>query len=167
MSGAEVVTAGAADLDRLSQVIAGAFHDLPPSRWLIPDPDARREIFPGYFRLHIQRALACGVVHTAPGRCAVALWIPAGEDPVIPPADYPAQLAAATGPGSAGSRPSTQRLTGATPPASLTTTWRSSLSSLAGKARGPALRCCAPITKHSTTRCAGPPTSKPPASALA
>ena len=41
-----VLPADAADLDTLSQVIADAFHDLAPSRWLIADPDARRRIFP-------------------------------------------------------------------------------------------------------------------------
>ena len=47
------VPAEAADAEVLSQVIADAFHDLAPSRWLVPDPDARREIFPGYFRLSV------------------------------------------------------------------------------------------------------------------
>ena len=71
-----VVRADAADLDILSQVIADAFHDLAPSRWLIPDPAARREIFPGYFRILIEHAMANGVVHTTPDRTAAALWIP-------------------------------------------------------------------------------------------
>jgi len=94
----DVITAGAADLDTVSQVIADAFFDLPPSRWLIPDPAARREIFPGYFRLYAEHALEAGLVQTTPGRCAAALWIPVGEAPAGPPADYAARLAAATGP---------------------------------------------------------------------
>jgi GNAT superfamily N-acetyltransferase len=93
-----VIRAGAADLDVLSQVIAEAFHDLAPSRWLIPDPDARRQVFPGYFRLHLDHALAQGVVHTTPGRTAAALWIPAGEDAAAPPDGHGARLAAVTGP---------------------------------------------------------------------
>ena len=76
-----VVRAGEADLDVLSQVIADAFHDLAPSRWLIPDPGARREIFPGYFRLYLEHALASGTVHTT--RCSL-----------LPlPAAYPASSA--------------------------------------------------------------------------
>ena len=53
------------------------FFDLPPSRWLVPDPAARRAIFPSYFRLYVEHALACGLVHTTPHHDAVALWLPA------------------------------------------------------------------------------------------
>lgn len=93
-----VVAAGAGDLDTLSHVIADAFHDLAPSQWLISDPGARRQIFPGYFRLYLEHALAAGVVHTTPGRTAAALWLPAGQGAPAQPGDYEARLAAATGP---------------------------------------------------------------------
>jgi GNAT superfamily N-acetyltransferase len=82
----------------LSQVIADAFFDLAVSRWLIPDPAARREIFPSYFRLYVEHALADGLVCTTPGQDAVALWLPAGEEPAPPPEGYDEQLAAVTGP---------------------------------------------------------------------
>jgi len=95
---ASVVLAYEADLGVLSQVIAEAFHDLAPSRWLIDAPAARREIFPGYFRLYVEHAMAHGVVHTTPGRTAAALWIRVGEDPAGQAADYGARLAAATSP---------------------------------------------------------------------
>jgi GNAT superfamily N-acetyltransferase len=94
----QVIRADAADLEALSQVIADAFCDLAPSRWLIPDPAARREIFPGYFRLYAEDAMTAGVVHTTPGRDAAALWLPAGDDAAGQPADYAARLAAATSP---------------------------------------------------------------------
>lgn len=93
-----VVLADPSDLDVLSHVIADAFHDLAPSRWLITDPAARRAIFPGYFRLHLEHAMASGIVHTTPGRTAAALWIPAGEDAAGQAADYDARLAATTSP---------------------------------------------------------------------
>lgn len=93
-----VVTAGPADLVTLSQVIADAFHDLAPSEWLVPDPAARREIFPPYFQLYVEHALTDGVIHTTPDRTAVALWIPAGPDAPGPPAGYSERLAAITGP---------------------------------------------------------------------
>jgi len=93
-----VIRAGEADLDALSQVIADAFHDLGPSRWLVSDAAARRQIFPGYFRLWLEHAIAGGVVHTTPGRDAAALWVPAGDSAVALPADYAARLAAVTGP---------------------------------------------------------------------
>ena len=90
-----VVRAGEADLDVLSQVIADAFHDLAPSRWLIADPGARRQLFPGYFRLCLEPALASGTVHTTAGRTATALWIPSGQDA---PDGYDIRLAAVTNP---------------------------------------------------------------------
>jgi len=93
-----VIRAQAADAGSLSALIAGAFHDLPPSRWLISDEAARREIFPGYFRLYIEHALASGVVYTTPGRDAAALWMPIGPEPPDPPDGYTERLLAATAP---------------------------------------------------------------------
>lgn len=112
----QLVLADGADADVLSHVIAEAFHPLPPSLWLIPDPAVRRGVYPGYFRIFVELALAGGIVHTTPDRSAVALWFPAGEGEQVgedrervterdgegeragPPASYPARLAAATGP---------------------------------------------------------------------
>jgi GNAT superfamily N-acetyltransferase len=93
----DIVPADAADLDTLSRVIAEAFHNLAPSWWLIADPAARRAVFPGYFRLHVEQALAHGAVHTTTDRDAVALWLPIGLDAGGQPADYGARLSAATG----------------------------------------------------------------------
>lgn len=90
-----VVTAVSSDIDTLSQVIADAFLDLPPSRWLVPDDNARREIFPGYFRLYVEHAMNTGLVHTTPGRDAVALWLPSSASP---PDGHHERLAAVTGP---------------------------------------------------------------------
>ena len=63
----------------LSQVIADAFFDLAPCRWLIDDLAARREIFPGFFRMYVEHAMADGLVYTTAGRTAAALWIPTGR----------------------------------------------------------------------------------------
>ena len=52
-AGPAVVLADDSCTGVLSQVIADAFVDLAVSRWLIPDPAARRRIFPGYFRLYV------------------------------------------------------------------------------------------------------------------
>jgi GNAT superfamily N-acetyltransferase len=84
----------AADAPALADVIAEAFFDLPPSRWLIPEPDARRRAYPGYFLLYVEHALTAGTVHTTPERDAAALWLPSGT----PPPGYPARLAVATSP---------------------------------------------------------------------
>ena len=91
----EVVRAGAGDLDRLAGVIAAAFCGLPPSRWLIPDPQARREVFPGYFRIYLEHALAAGVIDTTPERDAAALWLPSDAGPAP---GYEGRLTAVTWP---------------------------------------------------------------------
>jgi len=93
-----VLRAGQADADVLSQVIADAFFDLPPSPWLIADPDARMKIFPPYFRIYVELALAAGEVHTIHDRAAVALWLPVAAEPSQPPPGYLERLAAVTGP---------------------------------------------------------------------
>jgi GNAT superfamily N-acetyltransferase len=97
MAPESVVRADEADLDMLSQVIAGAFHPLAPSRWLIADPAARAKAFPGYFRLYVEHAMAHGVVYTTAGRAAAALWIPAAGHAAGQPAGYRARLSAVTG----------------------------------------------------------------------
>jgi GNAT superfamily N-acetyltransferase len=96
-AGQTVIRAGQSDLAVLSQVIAEAFFDQAPSRWLVDDPAVRREIFPAYFQLFVEHALATGLVHTVADRTAVALWIPAGETLPGPPDGYAARLAALTG----------------------------------------------------------------------
>jgi GNAT superfamily N-acetyltransferase len=96
-AGHRIVRAVSADIEALSQVIAGAFHDLAVSRWLIPAPDARRALFPGYFRIILRHAMAAGLVRTTPQRTAAALWLPA-TGPGALPDGYAEQLAEATGP---------------------------------------------------------------------
>jgi GNAT superfamily N-acetyltransferase len=96
-AGHRTVRAVQADIQTLSHMIADAFHDLVVSRWLIPDPAARRAIFPGYFQILVEHAMAAGLVRTTPQRTAAALWLPAtGPNP--PPDGYTEQLAEATGP---------------------------------------------------------------------
>ncbi|MGH3411065.1 MAG: GNAT family N-acetyltransferase, partial [Streptosporangiaceae bacterium] len=93
-----VVAASPADIPALAAVIAEAFFDLQPSRWLVPDRAERRRIWPGYFRIYLQHAVTEGVVHTTPGRDAAALWIPVSDTPTEPPAGHAAALARVTGP---------------------------------------------------------------------
>lgn len=91
----DVIRASAADAAALSQVIADAFLDLPPSWWLIADQAVRRRVFPEYFRIFVEATLADGIVQTTPDRAAVAIWLPpnTGE-----PADYVTGLTAVTEP---------------------------------------------------------------------
>jgi GNAT superfamily N-acetyltransferase len=94
-----VVPARAADAGTLSQIIAEAFHGLPPARWLVRDPVTRAAIFPGYFQIFVELTLASGVVHTTRGRDGVALWLPVSRaGPGEPGAGYQARLAEVTGP---------------------------------------------------------------------
>jgi len=93
-----IVRAGEADIEVLSQVIADAFFPLAPCQWLIGDQAARRDIFPGYFRMYVEHAMADGLVHTTPGRDAAALWIPLGTQLPGPPEGYDEHLAEITGP---------------------------------------------------------------------
>jgi ribosomal protein S18 acetylase RimI-like enzyme len=95
--GPGVVTAGPGDIEVLSHLIAEAFLHLPPSRWLIADPAARKAIFPAYFRIYVEQAVSAGIVHTTPDRAAAALWLPAGATPAGPPPGYGPRLAAITG----------------------------------------------------------------------
>jgi GNAT superfamily N-acetyltransferase len=87
------------DAGVLTQVIADAFFVLAVSQWLVPDPGSRRAIFPDYFGVYVDHALAEGLVLTTPARDAAALWIPVGPDgPGQPPEGHHDRLAALTGP---------------------------------------------------------------------
>jgi GNAT superfamily N-acetyltransferase len=79
----EVVTAiDPADVPVLAEVIAEAFFDLPPSRWLVPYPGDRRRIFPKYFSLFVEHGMHAGLVSTTPERNAVAIWFPTPPKPL-------------------------------------------------------------------------------------
>jgi hypothetical protein len=94
----QIIQAAPRDAGPLSRVIAQAFHDLAPSKWLIPDSDARARLLPGYFRLFaVHEAITRGVVYTTTGRNAVALWLPPAARDEPAPADYEKYLAASTG----------------------------------------------------------------------
>jgi hypothetical protein len=96
--GHRIVRAHPADTEDLSQLIADAFFPLAPCQWLIPDAGARRDILPAFFRLHVEHAMADGLVDTTPGRDAAALWIPTAAQPPAPPEGYHEHLARITGP---------------------------------------------------------------------
>jgi GNAT superfamily N-acetyltransferase len=93
----QIIRAAEADIGVLSQVIADAFAGLAVCRWLIPGEATRRAVFPGYFGLYAEHAIARGLAETTPDRAAAALWIP-GTGPTAPPEGYAGRLAALTGP---------------------------------------------------------------------
>lgn len=56
-------------------MIAEAFADLPPSRYLVPDPNRRRTVMTRTFRLDLQAVReGGGIIRTVAGHEAVALW---------------------------------------------------------------------------------------------
>jgi GNAT superfamily N-acetyltransferase len=93
-----LVRADETDVDILSQVIAEAFFDLPPSRWLVEDPATRRAIFPPTSGSTSSTPSPAGSRTPTPDRDAVALWLPAGPGAPDPPGGYSTRLAAITGP---------------------------------------------------------------------
>ena len=129
-----------ADLDAVSQVIAVAFHDLPPSQWLVSDPAE-----PG------------GSSPASSGSCWTGLW-PTAPSPSRPsgtpprcgsppgtirptrPRTTPTASPPSPAPGRASSRRSTSPWRKTTRPASRTNGWPSSASAPTGRARASAAR---------------------------
>ena len=90
--------AGERDLDALTDVVARAFHGLAVAEWLVPDPVEREKMFPGYFRIFIEPAIAQGEVYTVEDLSAVAVWLPVSGESAPPPDDYDQRLRAICGP---------------------------------------------------------------------
>jgi ribosomal protein S18 acetylase RimI-like enzyme len=90
--------AGQADADALALVVADAYHDLTPARWLLPEPEERARVFPYLFRLLLEHAIAYGEAYTVTGANAVAVWFDAtgGRPPAM--TGYAERIAGLTGP---------------------------------------------------------------------
>jgi hypothetical protein len=75
----DVVPAEPDDVDQLSRLIAAAFLGLTSSKFLIPDEDWRRRIYPEFFKLtYVGPGVAHGIVHCTSDRLAAAVWLPMG-----------------------------------------------------------------------------------------
>jgi GNAT superfamily N-acetyltransferase len=94
----EIVPAYVGDAQKLSTVVAAAFHPLAPCQWLIPHAIQRRVIFPAYFRILIDHALTIGSIDTTAERTAAALWLPISTDGPQEPERYEQRLKEAVGP---------------------------------------------------------------------
>jgi ribosomal protein S18 acetylase RimI-like enzyme len=89
-----VVPADPGDVGLLADVIADAFFDLPPSVWLVAEPDMRIEILRNYFALQVEHAFKYGHVDMLEDKSAVAVWF--HHTSIVPePDDYPRRLRAA------------------------------------------------------------------------
>ncbi|WP_433017696.1 GNAT family N-acetyltransferase [Kribbella sp. CA-294648] len=86
------------DHDRLVQLLTTAFSELPPTRWLIPDTNARHRLLPGYVDIWVEHGLANGTVEVATGAAGglvgMAIWL---AEPGPEPFSYEQRLANAVG----------------------------------------------------------------------
>jgi GNAT superfamily N-acetyltransferase len=86
------------EADTVTRLIADAFVEIPPTHWLIPDDEARRELFPPYLRIFVEAGYADGRIDVAvdgtDDPVAAAIW---WSSPVPDPADYERRLATVVG----------------------------------------------------------------------
>jgi len=87
-----------ADLEPVTALIAESFAGQPVSRWLVPPPDRRVAVLAASYAIHVENALAHGVVEIVGQYEGVAVWFPRLDPPAPPPAGYDERLAAACGP---------------------------------------------------------------------
>jgi GNAT superfamily N-acetyltransferase len=78
--------AGAADLDAVAELLAGAFYEDPVWAWAFPDGERRLEQHRAVWGLLIEAALGYGWVRVDEDLRAAALWIPPGK-PELGPED--------------------------------------------------------------------------------
>jgi GNAT superfamily N-acetyltransferase len=83
---------GDRDIDAVAEVIARAFHELPPAAWMFPDPAERTRVLPAYFRIFSEYGVRHGEVYGTADRAGIAIWFPPAEAPPPLPADYDEQL---------------------------------------------------------------------------
>jgi hypothetical protein len=91
-----IVRAAHTDIDVAAQLIADAFTGLAATAWLIPDPDRRRAVLHGAFRITVEHAVAHGQVDLLADRTGVAVWFHR-DNTTPPPPHYDQRLAAACG----------------------------------------------------------------------
>ena len=89
--------ATAADVEAVARSLAIAFQDEPVSRWLVPDPVERAELWPGQLTILIERAIDHGAVYTTTEHAGVIVWLDRTRPIPAPPADHRARLARACG----------------------------------------------------------------------
>ncbi|MGH3656315.1 MAG: GNAT family N-acetyltransferase, partial [Micromonosporaceae bacterium] len=90
--------ARADEADVVTELIAAAFVEIPPTAWLIPDDAVRRAVFGPYIRIFVDAGMAHGRIDVAVDGddqpVAAAVWWP---NPVPEPEDYDKRLAASVG----------------------------------------------------------------------
>ncbi|MEV4515177.1 GNAT family N-acetyltransferase [Dactylosporangium sp. NPDC049525] len=94
--GPAIVYADPSDAHHLADLIATAFHDLEPAKWLVPEPSHRHRVLHANFELVVEHALQHGVVLTDEDRTAAAVWFPR-ETPLPEIPHYERRLSRACG----------------------------------------------------------------------
>lgn len=87
IAGAVVERADSGDAGWVADLIAYAFHDLPPAVWLVPEPGERRRALAGQFRILVEHALLHGHVDVTADRAGVAVWF-RRLSPAFPPPEH-------------------------------------------------------------------------------
>jgi GNAT superfamily N-acetyltransferase len=94
----EVVGAKPGQAGAVGTLIAHAFVELPPTRWLVADGAERRRRLAAQFVILVEHAFNVGHVEVTSDRNAAAVWFHNDGDEPPPPPDYDRRLAAAAGP---------------------------------------------------------------------
>jgi GNAT superfamily N-acetyltransferase len=84
------------DAGQLTEVIAEAFLQIAPCRWLLPEQSDRVRLLPRLLRLDVEDALSGGTVYTTTWRDAAALWLARDPGRASRPFDHE-RVAAAVG----------------------------------------------------------------------
>ncbi|MER5455048.1 GNAT family N-acetyltransferase [Micromonospora sp. NPDC002389] len=86
-----------ADTRWVAERIAESFLVLDATRWLVPDEAKREAVLAGNFEIIVAHAMRHGLVFGTADRAGVAVWLPSVGEPLPPPEEYDARLAAACG----------------------------------------------------------------------
>jgi GNAT superfamily N-acetyltransferase len=76
--------AGPGDLDRVVEIIVGAFYADPVWAWAFPDPDLRRAQHRRFWRLYVEGAARYSSVWLNAEETSAAVWIPPGGTELTP-----------------------------------------------------------------------------------
>ncbi|MGB0121269.1 MAG: GNAT family N-acetyltransferase [Solirubrobacterales bacterium] len=74
----DIRVAAASDLDRVTEILVGAFYRDPTWSWAFPDDDRRREQHRSLWRLMVEGAMRYPTVWLNADATATAVWIPPG-----------------------------------------------------------------------------------------
>ncbi|MGA7397723.1 MAG: GNAT family N-acetyltransferase [Solirubrobacterales bacterium] len=80
----DIRVAAAGDIDRVTEILVGAFYRDPTWSWAFPDDDRRREQHRSLWRLMVEGAMRYPTVWLNADATATAVWIPPGGSEMSP-----------------------------------------------------------------------------------